>query len=82
MRGSSRLHGMNVTEKNLDKDNRVQMTVGSREVKGLRGPGAGYLIRGTASFLASGPGFLAVKGKFPWARAAVEVQVASAAQTL
>jgi Pyridoxamine 5'-phosphate oxidase len=74
--------GMNVTERNLGKDNRVQMTVGSREVKGLRGPGAGYLIRGTASFLASGPDFLAVKGKFPWARAAVEVQVASAAQTL
>lgn len=74
--------GMNVTEKNLGKDNRVQMTVGSPEVKGLRGPGAGYLIRGTASFLVSGPDFLAVKGKFPWARAAVEVQVASAAQTL
>ena len=73
---------MIVTEKNLGKDNRIQVTVGSRDVKGQRGPGAGFLIRGTASFLTSGPDFTAIKGKFPWARAAVEIQAASATQTM
>jgi len=74
--------GMRTTEENLSKDNCVQMSFGCREVEGLRGRGAGFLIRGTASFLTSGPDFAAVKGRFPWARAAIEIRVDSATQTL
>ncbi len=74
--------GMKVTEKNLSRDNRIQVTLASREVQGQRGPGAGFLIRGTASFLTSGPDFAAVRNKFPWARAAVEIRIESATQTL
>lgn len=74
--------GMKTTERNLGKDRRVQMTFGSREVEGLHGRGAGFLVRGTGSFLTSGPDFAAVKERFPWARAAVEVVIESVTQTL
>ena len=74
--------GMNTTERNLGKDSRVQMALGSREVEGMRGRGAGFLIRGTGSFLTSGPDFVTVKERFPWARAAVEVRIESVTQTL
>jgi hypothetical protein len=40
--------GMKRTEENLLKDNRIVATIGSREVTGMRGPGAGFLIKGTA----------------------------------
>jgi hypothetical protein len=74
--------GMKTTERNLGKDRRVQMTLGSREVEGLHGRGAGFLIRGTGAFLTSGPDFASVKERFPWARAAVEISIESVTQTL
>ncbi|SFG06827.1 Pyridoxamine 5'-phosphate oxidase [Desulfotomaculum arcticum] len=74
--------GMNQTEANVVKNNKVLVTMGSREVEGLRGPGTGFLIKGTAAFVKSGPQFDTVKQKFPWARAAVEITVGSATQTL
>ncbi len=74
--------GMNKTEANIAKDNRVLITLGSREVDGFRGPGAGFLVRGTASFIKSGPVFDKLKKNFPWARAAVEISIASITQTL
>ncbi|WP_243362555.1 pyridoxamine 5'-phosphate oxidase family protein [Fundidesulfovibrio terrae] len=69
------------TEKNVAHDNRVLMTVGSRKVTGKNGPGAGFLIRGTAAFETSGPHFEAV-AKFKWARAALVITVTSVEQTL
>ncbi len=73
--------GMKVTEENLSRDNRVQLTLGSREVEGQRGRGAGFLIRGTASFK-NGAEYQTLKTRFPWARAAVEIKIDSATQTL
>jgi len=69
------------TEKNVGHDNRVLLTVGSRKVMGNNGPGAGFLVRGTAAFETQGPNFEAVK-KFKWVRAALVVTVQSAEQTL
>lgn len=74
--------GMNKTEANVTKNDRVLVTLGSRAVDGFRGPGAGFLVRGTASFIKSGPVFDMVKKKFPWARAAVEISIGSITQTL
>ncbi len=74
--------GMNTTEANLRKDARVLMTVGAREVEGTIGPGAGFLIRGTAKIITSGPGFARVKDRFTWARAALEITIASVEQTI
>ena len=46
------------------------------------GAGTGFLIEGTAAFITSGPQFEAVKKRFPWARAALEITVVSVTQTL
>lgn len=73
---------MQVTEANLTKNPKVLVTLGSREVEGFHGPGTGFLVAGTALFVTSGPSFEAVKARFPWARAALEVKVASITQTL
>jgi hypothetical protein len=74
--------GMNATEVNLEKNNKIQVTVGSKEVDGFHGPGTGFRIEGTAAFIKSGPEFEVIKQKFPWSRAAVEITVDSINQTL
>ncbi|WP_243371749.1 pyridoxamine 5'-phosphate oxidase family protein [Geotalea sp. SG265] len=73
---------MNTTEANLAKNSKCLITVGSREVEGYHGPGTGFLIEGAAVFVKSGLQFDAIKGKFPWARAALEVTINSVTQTL
>lgn len=73
---------MKVTESNIEKNNEVQLTLGSKEVQGLVGPGTGFLVKGTAEFLKEGPKYDLVKVSFPWARAALEVKVNSAVQTI
>jgi len=74
--------GMRITEQNVSRDNRVLLTVGSRDVPGHRGPGTGFLIRGRAAFLTAGPDFDSLKTLFPWARAVVEIRIESITQTL
>jgi predicted pyridoxine 5'-phosphate oxidase superfamily flavin-nucleotide-binding protein len=74
--------GMQKTEGNLQKDNRVLVTLGSRDVLGKRGPGAGFLLTGTARILTSGNGYDIVKKKFVWARAALEITIDSSEQTI
>ena len=63
------------TEKNLLKNNRVQLLVASKKVQGTRSPGQGCLIIGTGEILVSGEIVDAVKAKFPWARGAMVVHV-------
>lgn len=74
--------GMIRTEANVEKNNNVLITLGSREVQGFRGPGAGFLIKGTALFKKSGEQFDILKKRFSWARAAMEITILSATQTL
>jgi hypothetical protein len=74
--------GMHHTETNLAFSNRVLLTLGSREVQGQHGPGAGFLVEGTAEFLPSGPDFAAIKAARPWARAALAIHPDSITQTL
>jgi len=73
---------MNETEANIARDNRVLLTVGSHEVPGKLGPGTGFLIKGTAAFVSSGPDFDRIKAKYAWARATLAVTVESVTQTL
>jgi len=70
------------TEANVAANNQVLVTVGSSKVQGLRGPGAGFLIKGTAAFLTEGPEYDALKSTFGWARAALAITVDSATQTI
>lgn len=74
--------GMIRTEANVGKNNNILLTLGSREVEGFHGPGAGFLIKGTAVFIKSGEQFDIVKKRFSWARAAMEIAILSATQTL
>ena len=73
---------MHKTEANIAFNNNVLITLGSSKVAGNMGPGTGFLIKGTAAFITSGPDFDAIKEKFVWARAVVAVTIASATQTL
>ena len=63
------------TEKNLRKNDRIQLMVASRAVQGNRSPGQGYVILGRGEILSSGGVVDAVKAKFPWARGALVIHV-------
>ena len=70
------------TEANIAANNQVLVTLGSSKVQGLQGPGAGFLIKGTATFLKEGAEYDAVKSRFSWARAALSIRVDCAKQTI
>lgn len=72
---------MHKTEANIAYNNKVLITLGSSKVDGLHGPGAGFLIKGTAAFITSGPDYDLLKSKFSWLRATLAVAIDSATQT-
>lgn len=73
---------MNRTEANVAFDDRVLLTAGSVKVRGLQGAGTGFLVKGRASFVSTGPDFEVMKARFAWARATLAVTVESATQTI
>lgn len=72
---------MHRTEANVAFNNNVMITLGSSKVTGLHGPGAGFLIKGTAVFSTSGQDFDTLKSKFAWLRAALTITIESITQT-
>lgn len=72
---------MHRTEANIAFNPEVLITLGSSKVKGLHGPGAGFLIKGKAAFITSGAEFDVLKAKFEWLRAAMAVTIDSCTQT-
>ena len=73
---------MRETEKKVIKNNKVLLTLGSKEVAGKMGPGTGFLLEGTARFLNSGPEFDMMKSKFSFLTRVLEVTVTSIKQTI
>lgn len=73
---------MHRTEANIAFNNSVLITLGSSKVPGTIGPGTGFLIKGTAAFVTSGPDFDVIKAKYSWARGVLAVTIDSATQTL
>lgn len=67
--------GFRQTEQNLERDNRIKMMIASHKVPGSNAPGQGLEMQGTGTIVSIGPLFDEVKQKFPWARAALVVQV-------
>lgn len=59
--------GMHKTERNNNENPHVEITLGTREVEGHRGPGTGFLLTGTAAFLKEGALFDRMKEKCPFA---------------
>ena len=73
---------MRKTEANTLKQGKVLLTLGSKEVQGRMGPGTGFLLEGTASFLSSGAAFDAMKAQFPFLTRVLAVKVSSLKQTI
>ena len=67
--------GYHQTEKNLARDDRIQLLIASREVRGSSGPGQGCLINGKGELITHGDIAEAVRRKFPWARGALVISV-------
>lgn len=75
--------GMNSTEKDVALNNRVILTLASRDVEGFNGyQGTGFRIEGTANFLENGPYFDEMKAKYPFLNRVLEVTVSLAKQLL
>ena len=73
---------MRKTEKKILKNNRVLLTIGSKEVEGRNGLGCGFLIEGTARYISSGPEWDEMKARFSFLTRVLEVTVTSIKQTL
>ncbi len=67
--------GYHKTERNLEKDNRIELLCGTRQVEGIHGPGKGCKIRGTARLQTAGELAETAKKKFPWARGVLVIKV-------
>ena len=73
--------GMNTMEAILNNNNKVLVTVGSRDVEGLHGAGAGFNINGVANIKSDGDEYTDIKNKFVWARAMMKIDINDYYQT-
>lgn len=74
--------GMKTTQDNIAANNRVKMVIGSKEVMGKFGPGAGFLLEGTARVLREGKELDGMRERFEWANCVIEVTVTQVTQTV
>lgn len=74
--------GMIKTEKNINDNPKIKLTLGSKEVMGYKYMGTGFLLEGTARFLKDGDNFKKMKEKCPFLTRTLEVTVTSCKQTL
>ena len=74
--------GMIKTEKNININPKVKLTMGTKEVMGYRYMGTGLLLEGTAKFLKNGGHFDMMKEKYPFLTRVLEITVDSCKQTL
>lgn len=76
-------YGFRKTEKNVRVNNKIKMTLGSKDVLGYKNyQGTGFVIEGTANYIESGPEFDSMKSKFSFLSRVFEVTVDSAKQML
>ncbi|WP_251441465.1 pyridoxamine 5'-phosphate oxidase family protein [Veillonella intestinalis] len=75
--------GMTSTEADIEKNNRVIVTLGAREVEGFNGyQGTGFRLEGTADFIANGPIYDEMYAEFPFLKRVLAIKVESAKQLL
>lgn len=76
-------YGFRKTEKNINVNNNVQLTLGTRNVLGYKDyPGTGFLVKGVAAYIESGQEYDMMKNKFSFLTRVLEVRVDSAKQML
>lgn len=74
-------YGFRKTEKNVNANNKIKISLGSKEILGYKDyQGTGFVVEGTAKYLTSGPEFEMMKEKFSFLSRVVEVTVTSAQQ--
>lgn len=75
--------GMRRTEKNINENNKVKISLGSKEVLGYKDyQGTGFIVEGTAKYIESGSEFDMMKDKFSFLTRVLEITVTSAKQML
>jgi len=76
-------YGFRKTEKNVNVNNQVKLTLGTKEVLGHNNyQGTGFLINGTARYIASGEEYDMMKEKFSFLTRVLEITVDQAKQML
>ena len=76
-------YGFRKTQKNVEVNSTVKITLGSKNVLGYKDyPGTGFLITGKAGYIESGDEFDMMKNKFPWLNRVFEITVDTAKQML
>jgi len=76
-------YGFRKTEKNVNVNNQIKLTLGTKEVLGHNNyQGTGFLIDGTARYIASGEEYDMMKEKFSFLTRVFEVTVDKAKQML
>ena len=66
---------LNKTQRNVEAGSEVQMIVASKDVAGLQGGGAGFLLKGKAKFEGDGANFDKMKSRFDWVRSVMVFNV-------
>ncbi len=74
--------GMKKTQANINVNDKVKLTLASKEVQGHYGMGAGFVLEGNAEFITSGETFDMMKEKFPFLTRVLAVTVSSLKQTV
>lgn len=76
-------YGFRKTEKNVNENNNVKLTLGSKEVLGYKDyQGTGFLINGVAKFISTGDEYDFMKKKFSFLTRVLEITVDTAKQML
>lgn len=76
-------YGYRKTQKNIEVNNKVKMSLGTKEVLGHKDyPGIGFIIDGTAKYIESGREYDMMKSKFSFLTRVLEITVDNAKQML
>ncbi len=68
------------TQRNIEEGSQIQIIVASKDVPGLQGKGAGFLLKGKAHFEDKGENFERMKSRFDWIRAIMVFKVMEATE--
>lgn len=76
-------YAMRQTEENINKNNKIKLALGSRNVMGYNDyQGTGFVLEGTAKFYDSGAEYDLMKEKFSFLTRVLEITITSLQQTL
>jgi len=76
-------YGFRKTQKNIEVNNQVKISIGSKNVLGFKDyPGTGFIITGKASYIESGAEYDMMKERFSFLTRVFEVTIDNAKQML